>query len=188
MSKNDPHGWLKRKKERKEKIDPKPLLEVNTDRRAKPIAGQMRLNDYTDEEVLEVVFQAAGVVAHAAKLFGCDPKTLRKRLHKIPGAIDKLNDEFRAHALELAKKSLVHHLGEMDKDITKYVMSALGGHLGFCHRTQIHLLDEKKETIEISDQSVDKLKKLLLKDVTPSKITEVGDDTEGTGEQDTQQG
>lgn len=164
------------KKAKKKKLHGEPLLPKNTDGRNKPVAGQLRLYDYKDEEVLEILFQAGGVVTHAARMIGCTPKTLRTRLHKIPDGIDRLNNEFRAHALELAQKSILHHLELMDKDVTKYVMSALGGHLGFAHRQQIHLLEEHKQSIEISDNAVDVLKQRLQSSIETIEIAEEIDD------------
>jgi predicted secreted protein len=170
------------KKEISEKVKGKPALPKNTDKRCKPLAPLPQLRHYSDDEVLEILAQSGGIVTHAARFIGCDPTVLRKRIKKIPDGMHKLETEYRALAREKAMKSIMYHLDNMDKDITKYVMTAVGADMGFGHRTQIHLIDEKKTTIEITEDNVQKLKDQLEK--AQGKMIEVEAEEVDKGKED----
>lgn len=141
-----------------------------------------KLQYIPDEDVLEIVWQHCGVIASAARALGCRAKTLRNRLDKIDGGKTEV-EAFRAAVVELCKTGILHHLKEMNPDIIKYCMTAQGGKFGFANRAQIHLLAESKETIDITDQSIEKLKAALEKsttetiDIFPPEVEDASEDT-----------
>lgn len=152
------------------KIYPDPLLPA-PDCNSGKFAQRPKLRDYTDEEVMEVLAQCGGIVTRAAHLFGVSQQALRKRLNKIPGAMDRINKEFRQIALQKALNNVMTFLEEGDKDITKYVLNAVGSELGFGHRAQIHhVVDNKQDKEQIAEEVLSKFQESLEKSIETIEI------------------
>lgn len=141
-------------------------------RKLKPV-GAGRKRKYTDQQIIDAIRKAQGLVYHAAKHLGCDPQTIANRKKQCK-AIREAIREFRGRLIDDAESQLQKAIKKGQGWAVQFALKTLGKNRGYVERTETRIGGDdnappiQTETIDVDALPLD-LRMALLAHIQAKK-------------------
>lgn len=95
-----------------------------------------RPRQYTDEQVIDAIRKAGGVVTDAAKILGCTRRTVQRRANEVAEVREVIEDS-REELIDEAEKSLRAAVVKGDAWAVCFALKTIGKSRGYVERQEV---------------------------------------------------
>ena len=102
---------------------------------------------FTPEQMVEVIHKSLGLITKAAKMLGCSPKTIynyRDKYDEVRQAID----DAREATCDQAEFNIIEAITKKDIETSKWYLSRMGRHRGYGDKVD-HKVDGEVKTTKV---------------------------------------
>lgn len=144
-----------------------------------PLPETIHFNKMTDEQVIEALQEAKGLINYAAKNLGLKSSTsLRSRIKKNPVLNQALTD-IRKDNINKAEQKLLDAIDNGEQWAIKFYLETIGKDEGYTYQTNINMnaniVNENIDLGKLSMEELEKLNEIIGKSTTYENSDRSGD-------------